>query len=93
MIKLNGQASWPSECALRRRRQRAHSANSHKSLPPTPELTATQKAFMGDRTFAKARAAGNNATEAGHACARLAIAGADIALSLPAEYRDLKNDT
>ena len=55
----------------------------------TPELNATQKwwaAFMGDRAFARARAVGKNATEAGHARAR---AGADIALSsLPAEYRD-----
>ena len=56
----------------------------------TPELTATLKwraAFMGDRAFARARAAGKNETEAGHARAK---AGADIALSLPAEYRDWK---
>ena len=36
---------------------------------PTPELNATQKwraAFMGDRAFARARAAGKNETEAGH---------------------------
>ena len=55
---------------------------------PTPELTATQKwwaAFMGDCAFARARAAGNNATEAGRARAK---AEAGIALSLPAEYRD-----
>ena len=45
---------------------------------------------MGDRAFARARAAGKNETEAGHARAK---AGADIALSLPAEYRDYKNDT
>ena len=45
---------------------------------------------MGDRAFARARAAGKNATKAGHTRAK---AGADIALSLPAEYRDLKNDT
>ena len=47
---------------------------------PTPELTATQKwwaAFMGDRAFARARAAGKNATEAGHARAK---AEADMAL-------------
>ena len=42
---------------------------------------------MGDRAFARARAAGKNDTEAGHARAK---AGADIALSLPAEYRDWK---
>ena len=40
---------------------------------------------MGDRAFARARAAGKNATEAGHARAK---AEADIALSLPAEYKD-----
>ena len=40
---------------------------------------------MGDRAFARARAAGKSATEAGHARAK---AEADIALSLPAEYRD-----
>ena len=45
---------------------------------------------MGDRAFARARAAGKNETEAGHARAK---AEADIALSLPAEYRDQKNDT
>ena len=45
---------------------------------------------MGDRAFARARAAGKNETEAGHACAK---AGADIALSISAEYRDKKNDT
>ena len=45
---------------------------------------------MGDRAFARARAAGKNETEAGHARAK---AEADIALSLPAEYRDEKNDT
>ena len=39
---------------------------------------------MGDRAFARARAAGKNATEAGHARAK---AGAGIALSLPAEHR------
>ena len=36
----------------------------------TSELTATQKwraAFMGDRAFARARAAGKNAAEAAHA--------------------------
>ena len=40
---------------------------------PTPELNATQKwlaAFMGDRAFARARAAGKNETEAGHARAK-----------------------
>ena len=37
---------------------------------------------MGDRAFARARAAGKNETEAGHARAK---AEADIALSLPAE--------
>ena len=55
---------------------------------PNPELNATQKwwaAFMGDRAFARARAAGKNETEAGHARAK---AEADIALSLPAENRD-----
>ena len=40
---------------------------------------------MGDRAFAGARAVRKNATEAGRARAK---AGADIALSLPAEYRD-----
>ena len=52
---------------------------------PTPELTATQKwraAFMGDRAFTRARAAGQNATEAGRARTK---AGADIDFSLPAE--------
>ena len=44
---------------------------------------------MGDRAFARARSAGKSATEAGHARAK---AEAD-ALSLPAEYRDQKNDT
>ena len=55
---------------------------------PTPELNATQMwwaAFMGDRAFARARAAGKNEAEAGHARAK---AEADIALSLPAEYKD-----
>ena len=55
-------------------------------LLPTPELTPTQKwwaAFVCDRAFARARAAGKNATKAGHA-------EADIARSLPDEYRDLK---
>ena len=42
-------------------------------------------AFMGDRAFARARAAWKNETEAGRG---LAKAEADIALSLPAEYRD-----
>ena len=36
---------------------------------------------MGDRAFARARAAGKSAAEAGHARAK---AGADIALGLPA---------
>ena len=45
---------------------------------------------MGDRAFARARAAGKNETEAGHARAK---AEADIALSLPVEYRVYKNDT
>ena len=40
---------------------------------------------MGYRAFARARAAGKNKTEAGN---RGAKAEADIALSLPAEYRD-----
>ena len=40
---------------------------------------------MGDRAFARARAAGKNETEAGHAATK---AGVDIALSLPAKYRD-----
>ena len=41
---------------------------------------------MGDRAFARARAAGKNEIiEAGHARAK---AEAGIALSLPAEYRD-----
>ena len=40
---------------------------------------------MGGLAFARARAAGKIATEAGHARAK---AEADIALSLPAEYRD-----
>ena len=42
---------------------------------------------MGDRAFARARAAGKNGTEAGHARAK---AGADIpsAFQLPAEYMD-----
>ena len=40
---------------------------------------------MGDRAFARASAAGKNATEAGHARTK---AGAYIALSFPAEYRD-----
>ena len=47
---------------------------------PTPELNASQKwlaAFMDDRAFARARAAGKNETEAGHARAK---AEADIAL-------------
>ena len=42
-------------------------------------------AFVGDRAFARARAAGKNATKAGRARAK---AEADIALSLPAAYRD-----
>ena len=49
-------------------------------------LTAPQKwwaAFMSNRAFARARAAGENATEAGHARAK---AGDDITLGLPAEY-------
>ena len=55
---------------------------------PIPELNATQMwwaAFMGDRTFARARAAGKTETEAGRARAK---AEADIALSLLAECRD-----
>ena len=40
---------------------------------------------MGDSAFARARTAGKNETEAGHARAKV---GADIALSVPAEYRD-----
>ena len=64
--------------------------NQRMGLTPalTPELNATQKwwaAFMGDRAFARDRAAGKSETEAGHARAK---AGADIALCLPAEYRD-----
>ena len=82
-------AHRPPTPPTRQQRQRAHGANSHAPrLIPTPELTATQKwwaAFMGDRAFARARAAGKNETEAGHARAK---AEADIALSLPAEYRD-----
>ena len=42
-------------------------------------------AFMGGHSYARARAAGKHATEAGHARAK---AEADIALSLPAEYMD-----
>ena len=42
---------------------------------------------MGDLAFARAMAAGKNETEASHARAK---AEADIALSLPAEYRDQK---
>ena len=45
---------------------------------------------MGDRAFTKAMAAVKNETEAGHARAK---AEAYIALSLPAEQRDQKNDT
>ena len=45
---------------------------------------------MGDRAFARARAAGKNATEAGHARAK---AETDIALSLSAESKDYKYDT
>ena len=55
----------------------------------SPELNTTQKwwaAFMGDRAFARARAAGKNETVAGHARAK---AEADIALSLPAEYTSI----
>ena len=77
----------PTTAPTRPRRQQP------RTPAPTPELNATQKwwaAFMGDRAFARARAAGKNETEAGHARAK---AEADIALSLPAEYRDLKNDT
>ena len=48
-------------------------------IVPTPIVS------MGDRAFARARAAGKNEIEAGHARAK---AEADIALSLPAEYRD-----
>ena len=40
---------------------------------------------MGDRAFARARAAGKNAAEAGQVVAK---AEADIAFSLPEEYRD-----
>ena len=64
-------------------------ARPRRQQPRTPapalELNATQKwraALMGDRAFARARAAGKNETEAGHARAK---AGADIALSLPEE--------
>ena len=72
----------PATAPTRPRRQRP------RTLAPTPEPTATQKwwaAFMDDRAFARVRAAGKNETEAGHARAK---AKADIALSLPAEYRD-----
>ena len=81
-------AHRPSIPPTRRRRQRAHGANSHAPRLHPPEFNATQKwwaAFMGDRAFARARAAGKKETEAGHARAK---AEADIALSLPAEYRD-----
>ena len=67
-----------------------------RAKSPTLKLTATQKlraAFIGDRTFARARAVGKNATEAGQVRAK---AEADIALSLPAEYNtglDSKNGT
>ena len=57
------------------------------TLFSTPEVTATQKwwaAYMGDRAFARAKAAGKNATEADHARSK---AEADIALSLPAELQ------
>ena len=77
----------PTTAPTRPRRQQP------RTLATTPELNATQKwwaAFMGDRAFARARAAGKNETEASHARAK---AGADIALSLPAECRDKKNDT
>ena len=72
----------PATAPTRPRRQQP------RTPAPTPELSATQKwwaAFMGDRAFVRARAEGKNATEAGHARAK---AGADIALSLPAEYGD-----
>ena len=45
---------------------------------------------MGDCAFARARAAGIFATETSQARVK---AEADIALSLPAEYRNEKNDT
>ena len=54
---------------------------------------------MGNCASARARAAVKNETEAGHARAKAeashtrAKAGVDIALSLPAEYGDEKNDT
>ena len=69
----------PTTAPTRPRRQQP------RTPAPTPELNATQKwraAWMGDRAFARARAAGKNKTEAGHARAK---ATADIALSLPAE--------
>ena len=63
----------PTTAPTRPRRQQP------RTPAPTPELNATQKwwsAFMGDRAFATARAAGKNEAEA------------DIALNLLAEYRD-----
>ena len=47
--------------------------------------SARWAAFMGDRAFVRARAAGKNATEAGHARTK---AEANIALGLPEEYGD-----
>ena len=41
---------------------------------------------MGDRAFARARAAGKIATEAGQARARAVVA--DLVFSSPAKYRD-----
>ena len=69
---------------------KVNTTSDHSSTPSrlVRQRVATQKwwaAFMGDRAFARARAAGKNEIEASHARTR---AGADIALSLPAEYRD-----
>ena len=88
-------AHRPPTSPTRQQRQRAQGANSHAPPLQPPELTATQQwwvTFMGDRAFANARAAGKNAPEAGQARAK---AGADIALSPPAEFsriRGVKND-
>ena len=86
-------AHRPPTPPTRRQRQRAHGANSHAPRlkpPSSAPLRSDWAAFMGDRAFARASAAGNNATEAGQARAK---AEADIALSLPEEYRDEKNET
>ena len=80
----------PSNTAHPATAPRAHGANSHAPRLQPPSSTPLRSGGLplwtfGRPPFARARAAGKNETEAGHARAK---AEADIALCIPAEYRD-----